>query len=202
MKRRILGLGANDSLVLKLGDGSQRPVVHQSRTERTVHLLLDCSGSMEGARLIQARQGAEDFAARALARSYRVGIITFQSEARVLIAPQVDLAPLAQVLAGAVADGTTDMAGALRLARQDLLPRRGVRAVVLVTDGNPDSREKTLVEARATTAAGIDIITLGTEGADKAFLASIATSSDLSVTVDSAQLQHGIADLARLLPGS
>ena len=48
----------------------------------------------------------------------------------------------------------------------------------------------------------IDIITIGTEDADRIFLKELASRSDLSVMVSSDDLGSGIASTAKMLPGT
>ena len=68
-----------------------------------------------------------------------------------------------------------------------------------ITDGGPNDRAATLAAAEAAKKAGIDIITLGTEGSDLGFLRSIASRDKLAQNVTTANLQIGMASSARLL---
>lgn len=93
------------------------------------------------------------------------------------------------------------MASALRMARQEISGFEGVKKViVLVTDGQPDSKEDALSEAAEIKRKNIDIITIGTDDADGDFLKKIATRTDLSFEVESAGLKEGIALTAGKLP--
>ena len=91
--------------------------------------------------------------------------------------------------------------GVVYLAIDKLGAQAGPRAIVVVTDGLPNNREEALAVAQEAKNGGIDIITIGTEDADKAFLAKLATRSGLSVVVSDEDLGRGIASTAKMLPG-
>ena len=73
--------------------------------------------------------------------------------------------------------------------------------MVVITDGMPDHEEKALDAARDAKERGIDIITVGTDDADRVFLEKLASRKDLVVVVKSEQLGEGITSAAGMLPG-
>jgi Mg-chelatase subunit ChlD len=165
-----------------------------------VYLLLDTSGSMEGQKLAQAKRGAINFAEDARSKGYAVGLIQFSSTATHLCEPQRDISVLNQYLERIYADGSTNMTDVILLALQRMSDRKGYRAVVIVTDGMPDSQETALEAAQEAKANGIDILTIGTDDADRDFLAKLASKTELSVKVLSERLEQGITSMAKLLP--
>jgi Mg-chelatase subunit ChlD len=176
------------------------PVVASRR--RTLYLLMDCSGSMEEhGKLESAKLGAARFSRDASVKGYSTGIIAFSCEAVCLADPQDGDVDVAKVLYGVPASGSTDLTAALSLAAKRLRARSGERAVCIVTDGMPDDRPSAIRAAVALQAAGVNIMALGTDDADKAFLDQIVTSKELSVKVPRQQLRDGIASMALLLPG-
>ena len=85
-RKKIIGLGNDGLLLLKGPDGREEPVRTQSAQPLgTAYLLIDCSESMTGEKLKQARSGAGDFILRALAKGYGVGLISFDDRASVLV---------------------------------------------------------------------------------------------------------------------
>jgi hypothetical protein len=72
---------------------------------------------------------------------------------------------------------------------------------VATTDGQADNREETLRRANEAKKMRIDIMTIGTDDADKAFLELLATRKELSVKVSSHDLKQAIASMAKMLPG-
>ena len=60
----------------------------------SVYLAVDCSGSMEGDKLRQAKRGAMDFAKGALKKGYATGLIRFDTMAVHLCEPQRNITVL------------------------------------------------------------------------------------------------------------
>ena len=172
-----------------------------SGADGVVYLAIDCSASMDGAKLIQAKQGALDFFNEARTKGYSVGLIRFETNARIVCEPQRELASLRRYVNELEIGGSTNMAAGIQLASNKLGAQAGPRAIVVVTDGLPNNREEALAVAQEAKKGGIDIITIGTEDADKAFLAKLATRSGLSVVVSDEDLGRGIASTAKMLPG-
>jgi Mg-chelatase subunit ChlD len=162
-------------------------------------LLVDCSSSMSGNKLEQARTGAFEFADVAIHGNYEVGLISFDSGAGLLSEPTTDVPALRAAMDRLRAMGSTNMAAALSLASQHLDDARPARAVVLATDGYPDSRSDTERAADALKARGVEIHTVMTEDADVAFLSRLATRSDLATVAKPHELRAAIAAAASKL---
>lgn len=166
----------------------------------TVYLLLDVSGSMDKAKLRQARDGGTSFAEDAVSKGYRVGVIQFSSRARLCVEPTTNLAVIREGLLRAVLPLGTNMAAAIELATEKLGRSQGLRAMVLVTDGYPDDAEAALAAAAKAKRHDITIIAIGTDDADRNFLKKLASASHLATTVPDDELKVAIVDAARLLP--
>jgi Mg-chelatase subunit ChlD len=148
-----------------------------------VYILLDCSSSMEGQKLVQAKRGVINFAEDACDKGYAVGLIKFSSTAIHLCETQQDISALNQYLERMTAGGTTNMTDGILLALQKMGDRKGYRAMVIVTDGMPNSQGTALEAAQEAKANGIDILTI-----------------ELSVKVLSDRLEQGITSMAKMLP--
>ena len=179
-----------------------KPVGDQVGEGGLVYLAIDCSASMAGAKLEQAKAGAIGFFNEARLKGYAVGLIRFETSATHICEPQKDLSGLRRFVEKLRLGGSTDMAGGIQLAVERLRQRTGVRAIVVVTDGLPNNRKKANAAAQEAKDREIDIITIGTEDADRIFLKELASRSDLSVMVSSDDLGSGIASTAKMLPGT
>ena len=166
-----------------------------------MYLVIDCSGSMAGDKMAEARKGAVDFSRGALVKRYAIGMISFASEANHICEPKQEVSNVQRHLPGLEAGGSTDMASAIKLSTVKLTGRPAPLAMVVITDGMPDHEEKALDAARDAKERGIDIITVGTDDADRAFLEKLASRKDLVVVVKSDQLGKGITSAAGMLPG-
>jgi Ca-activated chloride channel family protein len=108
--------------IAALAVGLARPsmVVAVPREEATIVLAIDVSRSMratdvEPTRLAAAQAAATDFV-EGLPESYRVGLVVFSTEARLLVAPTADRAEISDALARLSADGGTAMGDAIAIA--------------------------------------------------------------------------------------
>jgi len=182
-----------------------KPISGETTRSGVVYLLIDCSESMRGNKLEQAKKGAINFTKEAQFKGYTTGLIRFADAAIHLCKPQQEISVLSCRLEEMQAGGYTDMDQALRLAFKKLRDKTGNRVVVLITDGEPTKGEPTPKEATLQTArklkeSGIDIITIGTDDADRKFLKRIATRTDLAVMVSREKLEKSITSTAKMLP--
>lgn len=188
--------------IKKLEAASGKPIVPAKPFfGGTVYLVIDCSISMaDGSKMNQAKQGASGFANESQRKGYSVGLIQFSSSAEHVSEPQKELAHLNAVIERMTAGGSTNMAAAINLATKKFADRNGEKIICLVTDGMPDSRDAALDAANRAKRTNIDIMTIGTDDADRSFLEEIATRKELAAKVARAQLEQGIVSMARLLP--
>lgn len=108
----------------------------KSGLSATVYLLIDCSDSMnEGAKLPQAKAGAIDFARDAIVKGYAVGIIKFAERASVVQNETMDLSLIEERVKRFTTGPYTNIADAIKLATEKLADKHGLKAMVLLTDG-------------------------------------------------------------------
>jgi Mg-chelatase subunit ChlD len=163
-------------------------------------LLIDTSGSMGSEGIKQACSGAFAFAAQATASGYKVGVINFASDCIIRCEPTRSADEVRNSLQLCDASGGTDMTNAIALAAQKLSGRDGLRSICIVTDGVPNDEQSAIRAAKATAAEGVEIITIGVEGANEAFLRLIATKAELSKPVKKTELAASMRKAAGLLP--
>ena len=199
MMNKILSMGPDGRPVLRLPGGKTEPFPMPCSRLNYVFLLVDCSSSMEGGRLLQAKEGGLSFAEKALAKNYAVGLIRFASGAEVLSEPSIDLVALKAQISGMQVSGSTNMTAAIELAVEKLAPQSGKCAIVIATDGAPDDEHTALGAAERAKGLNIDIITIGTDDADRRFLRRLASRADLSIEVSNKMLAGGMSSAARLL---
>ena len=194
--RKLLTLNKEGKLSLRAADGADTEI---QLKHRKVLLLIDTSGSMAGAKLEYAKNGAIDFAHSAIGKSYAAALAVFADRAAMVCDPMRDAADFARkiskVRVGLVGGGT-DLAEGLVLASkfQDLA------AVVIVTDGQSNDNDAALRIAAKLKNLGVEIICIGTDDADSDFLKQLATRSDLAAYVSHANLRSAITGASRFLP--
>lgn len=177
----------------------EKPVSLQMAESGLVYLLLDCSGSMAGTKLDQAKKGAFAFTKDAVAKGYRVGLIEFESSATHICDPTTDVVILQQRLNDIQLGGGTDMTSALLLAKNKLSNNRGLRVIVVVTDGMPNDTRSALKVAQEAVRSQVDIIAIGTDDADQDFLKKLASKKELGIKVTRTQFEEGITSAAKFL---
>ena len=187
-------------MVRRLEEQSGKPLVAREKPSRLVYLALDISGSMAGEKLSQAKAGALAFAKDAFAKDYGIGLISFSDNATLLVEARTGGSLAPSNLESLNAAGGTNMAAALQVACGKLKNKPGDNVICIVSDGEAD-RETTFRARDEARAAGIEIMTLGVDGADMEFLNALATRKDLSVHVPTSKLQIGMQSMAKLLPG-
>ncbi len=172
-----------------------------NRKRADIMLVVDTSGSMEGEKLALVQAGLDTFLQRILPED-RVGLITFDSEAR-LAAPMDALSENRMALQGEIANmrarGKTAVFDALELARRELesLPPTEddrIRAIVLLSDGADNASAVTLDQVRFNfDESGISIFPVA-YGSD-ADLAIVEAIADFSRTM---VVQGDTGDIAQI----
>jgi Mg-chelatase subunit ChlD len=179
---------------------SEKPVASKFVVDSgQIYMLIDCSGSMKGVKTDQARSGTIDFVRDALKKGYQIGLITFGDDARLLSGPVADIQVMQIALKNIRAGGSTNLTAALKLAHAKLKNFAGTKVIVVVTDGMPDSVKRSLEEAELIKRDQIDIITVGTDDADREFLKKLASRSELSTKVTNDRFSQAISDASFLL---
>ncbi len=155
-------------------DRSERPPLD-------VALVVDTSGSMEGAPIEDARNAALALL-EGLRKGDRLTVVTFDSKAELLV-PTVVLDPKSRAAArasmlGMQARGTTDLAAGLQLALTQLASVHDVaraRRIVLLSDGVPNDATAipTLAESARVQGSAITALGFGLEY-DETLLAELA----------------------------
>lgn len=177
-----------------------KPVdINFEQKKGTVFLLLDCSSSMSGYKLDQARQGILRFANDAIQKNYQVGLIKFDSRASLVCKPNKELSQLEKNLNKLKATGSTNMVDAISMAHEYLNKYAAPLAMVVATDGIPNKVEASLLAGNKAKQDGIEIITIGTADADRNFLSKLASKSHLSSVVEQENFAKAIASSALLL---
>lgn len=140
--------------------------------ERRVVLAIDSSGSMVGPRIAAAKQAAAAYLAQ-VPKDVSVGLVTFSTTARVLVAPTTDRAHIGQSVAGLKATGNTALFDAVGLSVQ-LLGKTGDRSILLLSDGQDDGSRSTLPqdqEALRQAKVALNAVLLGNTSAKQSLTA-------------------------------
>jgi Ca-activated chloride channel family protein len=152
-----------------------------------VSLLIDTSGSMDGAKLQEVKSAAMQFIQRRNSSNLSnlsqdsIAVVGFGDNAYVAAALTNNLTELEQPINQLLAKGSTKMDLGLQVASQQLpSSSTGInRSILLFTDGQPDDRKLTLDAGQSAKSQGIRIVAVATNDADINLLSQIAGNSSL-----------------------
>jgi uncharacterized protein YegL len=169
-----------------------------NRAPMQVALVMDCSGSMYGANIDNAKKAARGFAERTLQSPNRqIAVVAFPGGVKTT--PTADVGRLSYAIDALSPIGSTPMDEGLYEARNLLRPRAGVQRVfVVMTDGHPDDPDATLKQIHDMRASGARIITVGVgDQVQRDFLASLASGpNDFHFCNESLELEGTFINLA------
>ena len=166
-----------------------------------IALVIDCSGSMAGDEIRDAKNAAVQFL-KDIDPSWRVGLVSFGgSLAKIEMALTQNFEALRRAIRGIEIRGSTPMTQAIEVTRKELLNSRNVNVLILLTDGYPDHPWAALPEAELAKEKGIRIITIGVGyGVDSDYLKQIAsTPEDYYFVEESVQLESIFTTVASRL---
>lgn len=181
---------------------SAEPAGETTRAQRAIVLLVDVSGSMagEGIRSLQAAGAAflQD-----LPPDVRVGIVSFNDVAQVLLAPTADRDAAKDVLANLSPGGETALYDGVG-AGLTSLGADGDRTLVILSDGEDTASSTTLESAVSALTASdtrLEVVGFGTDDDQDAILQQLAESGGgrVNSVTSSAALSDAFTDAAEVL---
>jgi len=204
MEKKLLALGSNGKLIVKSVSGKELSLSSNFSTSQggkaVVFLLVDCSASMQGEGIKQAKQGTLDFSRTAIKKGYLVGLIKFDSSAELLCEPTARFPLISSKIEEFTAAGDTNLTEALRIVCQKLIGKQGYRGVVVATDGYPNESSSALEIAEEMKKDKIEILAISTPEADQEFLSRLVSRKDLNLRMRENQFKEGLNLMAGKLP--
>jgi molecular chaperone DnaK len=174
-----------------------------NRAPMQVALVMDCSGSMYGSNINQAKAAALGFAQRTLGSPNRqIAVVAFPGGVK--STPTNDIDRLKWAIDSLTPIGSTPMDEGLYDARNLLRARAGVQRVfVVMTDGHPDDPDATVAEIHRLRSSGARVITIGVgDQVQQEFLASLASGpQDYHFCNQALDLEGTFINLATQLAG-
>jgi molecular chaperone DnaK len=174
----------------------------KGRPPMNIVLLVDCSGSMYGTNIVEARAAARTFADQTLGPNRQISVVAF---------PGGVVCPLTadrERIFGAIENlspiGSTPLAEGLLAAREMMKSRAGVQRIfVVLTDGHPDDPEGAMAEAHRIRTSGGRLVSVGVGNQVKPdFLKALASKpEDYHFCSEPVELKGTFINLATELGG-
>ena len=175
----------------------------RNRAPMNIVLLIDCSGSMYGTNIEEARRAGFSFAERSLDSNRQIAVISFPGG---VVTPFTgEIRKVEQALGSLTPIGSTPMAEGLAAARDLMKTKAGVqRVLVVLTDGHPDDPEGATAEAARIRQSGGRVVTIGVGPLVRPdFLRTLASRpEDFHYCNESVDLQGTFINLATELSGN
>lgn len=149
------------------------------------YLLLDVSASMRGKKIAEAKKASAKLIQEILDLSvHRLGIITFGFRDKLLCGLTKDKGQLLYAIDRVEIDGNTNMNSAITHAKDELLHSVNKKAIIIITDGVPNSKTASAKAAEEARDNGIAIATIGVQGADTDYLRQLSADDNLNFMVN------------------
>jgi molecular chaperone DnaK len=174
----------------------------RNRAPMHVVVLVDCSGSMYGRNIEDARAAALSFAEASLGPNRQIAIVAFPGG--VACPPTSDIESIDAALQSLTPIGSTPLGEGLAAAREIMRGKAGLQRVfVILTDGHPDDPDTALAEVNRIRAQGGRVITIGVGNQVRPdFLKELASSpDDYHFCNESVELKGTFINLATELTG-
>lgn len=173
----------------------------QARFGGTVMLCIDVSGSMDGAPILAAVQGAREFVHEAVTAYYQVGVMLWNTHVVALAEPTADGEAAMRILAPVDhAGGGNDLIGPLERCHQVLDRFTGDRVVALFGDGDLTPKGRVLAKVAEMKSQNIRFVTRGLGPTAAREFGEISSEEAATAAVSRVEdLAAGIAGMAASL---
>jgi molecular chaperone DnaK len=168
-----------------------------NRVPMQIALIMDCSGSMYGTNITEARKAAQSFVERTLVQSRQIAVVAFPGGVKTGLTEQRE--QIFTAIQELTPIGSTPMHAGLAQARDALKGKAGVQKIyVVLTDGHPDDPTATSAEAHRIKRMGGRVIAVGVgRQVRRDFLESICSRpKDYHHCDDSIELEGTFINLA------
>lgn len=172
------------------------------KTPQAIALLIDTSGSMEGSKLAEVKGAAINFVQRQSGQQNSLAIISFDANAQVVSGFGSDSNALIQGIAALSAKGGTNMSLGVDTAfAETQSASQKSRNILLFTDGVPDSLPAASTSALSARLKGVNVLAVGTDGADVNVLNQLTGNPALVFFANSGQLDNAFRQAEKAIYG-
>ncbi len=142
-----------------------RAFEREAKGAANIIYAIDASGSMRGAKIMQAKRAGVALAWKAMSAGDKVGLCVFGKEVERSVPPGKDFRGILRSLAGLRTGSETDIAGVVRHAVTTFPRQEGANHLIILTDALPtigsDPETDVLAAVAEARAAGIAVSVIG-----------------------------------------
>jgi Ca-activated chloride channel homolog len=168
-------------------------------SSQSIVMLIDTSGSMQGARIQETREAASAFVQRRDLNKDKLGVVNFDSAVHTVAPLGSDLNSLQTSISNLMAQGGTYMGEGIEQATTNLQGVVESKNILLFTDGVPDSQAKASWAAQLARSQKINLIAVATDGADVNYLAQLTGNPKLVFFARSGEFDKAFRDVETLI---
>lgn len=154
-------------------------------------LLIDCSGSMKGSKLQEAKRAAINFVQRQDLSRHQVSLVSFESFPHPLLGLSKSATDFAIAIDKIIDGKSTRMDLGLAATADTLRGAIEQKVILMFTDGMPDDQNTTLSAAAIVKSGGIKIVAIATDDADVGYLSTVTGNRSLVFYTSSGQYEKG-----------
>lgn len=189
-------------------DKFDRPIEQDEsmiRSDLTIVLAVDVSGSMSGSPLEDAKKAMVSFVNQYQHSGAKIGVIIVANSAKWVKRPTDDYAACIRAINGIECGaevGYGNSAHPFGEIEQELGGMSGSRYAIVLADGVWYHQDAACKGAKRCNKAGIETAAIGFGAADKAFLDSISSNKDLSILTQQSELTRSFGKIAQCIGGA
>lgn len=173
------------SQTVELHKGENISETSSSVTPTDFYVLIDTSGSMRGEKIKAAQKACSELVNNTLDLSvHRLGIITFGDAIKLMSGLTKNKQELQLAIDRIDVFGMTFMDKAIDKADEMFKNNNNKKAIIIVTDGLPNSKSATTKAAERIRKNDVSIATIGVKGADMKYLSELSQNDELNFKVD------------------
>lgn len=174
------------------------PVIAEEKVKATVYLAIDRSGSMYGS-MDDVKNAAMGFLNNLDLTSSKIGVVTFESEVKMVCEPTNAYKKISSAIEKATSDADGGTTEPLTFMEKNFGPLDDRNYIIVLTDGEWFDADRAIPVAKRLKNKGIEIVAVGIDDADEKFLKQIASSSEAALKTDINSVKGSFSSIAQAI---
>ena len=174
------------------------PVIKDEKVSSTIYLLIDTSGSMYGS-MDKVEVAAMGFLNDLDITSSKIGVVSFSSTTKMISTPTNSYKDIVSAIKKVTsnANGGTNEPLSYMLSNFGELDEKNY--IIVLTDGEWSGGNAAISSSQQLKSRGIEIVAVGIDDANEAFLKKIASSSEAALKTDVNSMSGSFSSIAQAI---